>query len=51
MAISFRRTKKSDENSMVDRVTGAFNRRQLDIDLAAGVDSSGLPIATLSDIL
>ena len=47
MAINFRRTKRSDENSMVDRVTGAFNRRQFDIDLAAGIDSSGLPTATL----
>jgi diguanylate cyclase (GGDEF)-like protein len=47
MAISFRRTKKSDENIIVDSVTGAFNRRQLDIDLAAGVDSSGLSTATL----
>jgi len=47
MASNFRRTKRSDENSMVDRVTGAFNRRQLDIDLAAGINSSGLPTATL----
>ena len=47
MAISFRRTKKSDEHLIVDRVTGAFNRRQLDIDLAAGVDSSGMSTATL----
>ncbi len=47
MAISFRRNKKSDDNLIVDRVTGAFNRRQLDLDLAAGVDSSGLSTATL----
>lgn len=47
MAISFRRTKKSDDDLIVDRVTGAFNRRQLDLDLAAGVDSSGLSTATL----
>lgn len=47
MAISFRRTKKSDDDLIVDRVTGAFNRRQLDIDLAAGVDPSGLSTATL----
>ena len=47
MAISFRRNKKSDEHIIVDRVTGAFNRRQLDLDLAAGVDFSGLSTATL----
>lgn len=47
MAISFRRNKKFDEHLTVDRVTGAFNRRQLDIDLAAGGDSSGLSTATL----
>jgi diguanylate cyclase (GGDEF)-like protein len=32
---------------IVDRVTGAFNRRQLDLDLAAGVDPSGMSTATL----
>ncbi len=47
MALSFRRSRKSDDHIIVDRVTGAFNRRQLDLDLAAGVDSSGLSTATL----
>ncbi len=46
MAFSFRRS-KSDDNIIVDRLTGAFNRRQLDLDLAAGVDASGLSTATL----
>ncbi len=32
---------------VVDRVTGAFNRRQLDADIAAGVDTSDQPTATL----
>ncbi len=43
----FRRTKRDDEDIIVDRVTGAFNRRQLDMDIAAGVDRSGLSTATL----
>lgn len=47
MALSFRRSKKADDDLIVDRVTGAFNRRQLDLDVAAGVDSSGLSTATL----
>ena len=32
---------------VVDRVTGAFNRRQLDADIAAGLDTSDQPTATL----
>ena len=47
MAFSFRRKHQPDGNIIVDRVTGAFNRRQLDIDLATGVDSSGMMTATL----
>lgn len=47
MALSFRRSKKSNDEVIVDHVTGTFNRRQLDIDLAAGVDPSGLSTATL----
>ncbi len=47
MAISFRLSKKPDENLIVDRVTGTFNRRQLDLDMAAGVDASGMSTATL----
>jgi len=41
-----RRAKKQDE-VIVDRVTGAFNRRQLDADVAAGLDTSDQPTATL----
>ncbi|NND74038.1 MAG: GGDEF domain-containing protein [Ilumatobacter sp.] len=47
MAINFRRSRKHDEDLIVDRVTGAFNRRQLDLDIANGVDPSGLSTATL----
>lgn len=47
MALSFLRSKKTDDVIIVDRVTGAFNRRQLDIDVAAGVDPSGLSTATM----
>lgn len=47
MAFNFRRTRKDDEQLIVDRVTGAFNRRQLDLDIANGVDPSGLATATL----
>ncbi len=47
MAFSFRRQRRVDDNIIVDRVTGTFNRRQLDIDLAAGVDASGMSTATL----
>ncbi|MFN3254823.1 MAG: GGDEF domain-containing protein [Ilumatobacter sp.] len=46
MSFSFRRGKKSDE-VIVDRVTGAFNRRQLDADIAAGIDTSENSTATL----
>jgi diguanylate cyclase (GGDEF)-like protein len=42
----FRRSNKQDE-MVVDRVTGAFNRRQLDADIAAGMDTSDQPTATL----
>jgi diguanylate cyclase (GGDEF)-like protein len=41
-----RRAKKRDD-VIVDRVTGAFNRRQLDADVAAGLDTSDQPTATL----
>jgi two-component system, cell cycle response regulator len=47
MSLRFRRSKDSKEGLIVDRVTGAFNRRQLDIDLANGVDQSGRSTATL----
>jgi diguanylate cyclase (GGDEF)-like protein len=46
MSFSFRRSKKQ-EDVIVDRVTGAFNRRQLDEDIAAGIDTSGQSTATL----
>lgn len=46
MSFSFRRSKKQ-EDVIVDRVTGAFNRRQLDEDIAAGIDTSGQTTATL----
>jgi diguanylate cyclase (GGDEF)-like protein len=46
MAFSLRRTKKQDD-VIVDRVTGAFNRRQLDTDVATGLDASDQPTATL----
>ena len=46
MAFSFLRSKKQDDHS-VDRVTGVFNRRQLDADVAAGLDTSDQPTATL----
>ena len=46
MSFSLRRAKKN-EDLVVDRVTGAFNRRQLDRDLAAGLDTSELPTASL----
>ena len=42
----FRRPKQRD-NVIVDRVTGAFNRRQLDDDIAAGLDTSVQTTATL----
>ena len=47
MAISFGRATKSDENVGVDRVTGALNRRQLDMDLAVAAHSCGLPTVLL----
>lgn len=46
MAFSFRRGKKRDD-VIVDRVTGAFNRRQLDAVIAGGFDTSDQPTATL----
>jgi diguanylate cyclase (GGDEF)-like protein len=47
MALSLRRSKKPETDLVVDRVTGAFNRRQLDLDIAAGVDALGMSTATL----
>lgn len=47
MVLKLRRSKRDEEAIIVDRVTGTFNRRQLDIDLAAGVDAAGLSTATL----
>lgn len=46
MSFSFRRAKPRDD-VIVDRLTGAFNRRQLDVDIANGVDTSGRSTATL----
>lgn len=46
MSFSFRRSKKQ-EDVIVDRVTGAFNRRQLDVDISAGLDTSDQSTATL----
>ena len=46
MGFSFRRGKKHDE-VIVDRVTGAFNRRQLDAVIASGFDLSDQPTAAL----
>lgn len=46
MAFKLRRSKKRDD-VIVDSVTGAFNRRQLDTDIAAGIDTSDQPTATL----
>lgn len=46
MAFQLRRAKKRPE-VIVDRVTGAFNRRQFDADIAAGLDTTDLPTATL----
>ena len=47
MVWRLRRSKKIDEQLTVDRVTGTFSRRQLDLDLAAGVDVSGRSTASL----
>lgn len=46
MAFHLRRAKHQNDG-IVDRVTGAFNRRQLDADIAAGLDTSDRPTATL----
>jgi diguanylate cyclase (GGDEF)-like protein len=46
MVFSIRRAKKRDD-VIVDRVTGAFNRRQLDAVVASGFDTSDQPTATL----
>ncbi len=46
MVFSLRRSSKRDD-VVVDRVTGAFNRRQLDADIAAGINMSDQPTATL----
>jgi diguanylate cyclase (GGDEF)-like protein len=47
MARGFRHAKKTEDDAIVDRPTGAFNRRRLDRDLAADVDASCMPTATL----
>lgn len=46
MSFRFRRARRQDD-VIVDRVTGAFNRRQLDANVAAGMDTSDQPTATL----
>lgn len=46
MSFRFRRGRKQDD-VIVDRVTGAFNRRQLDAYVAEGLDTSDQPTATL----
>ncbi len=46
MTFRFRRGRKEDD-VIVDRVTGAFNRRQLDAYVAQGMDTSDQPTATL----
>jgi diguanylate cyclase (GGDEF)-like protein len=46
MAFRMRRAKQRDD-LIVDRVTGAFNRRYLDQVIASGFDLSGEPTATL----
>lgn len=45
--MGFLRRAKHDDDMIVDRVTGAFNRRQLDADVAAGLDTSDLSTASL----
>ena len=45
--MAFLRRSKKQDDVIVDRVTGAFNRRQLDADVAAGLDTSDQPTATL----
>ena len=47
MVLKFGRKKDADDDLIVDRVTGTFNRRQLDRDVLSGVDASGLSTATL----
>ncbi|MFK7917133.1 MAG: GGDEF domain-containing protein [Ilumatobacter sp.] len=47
MVFNLRRAKKQQQDVVVDSVTGAFNRRQLDADVAAGIDMSDQPTATL----
>lgn len=46
MAFRFRRAKNVDD-AIVDRVTGALNRRQLDLDVAAGLAAWDQATATL----
>lgn len=46
MTFRFRRAKQHD-HVIVDSVTGAFNRRQLDADVAAGRDTTGQSTATM----
>lgn len=46
MAFSFRRAKQPHD-VIIDRVTGAFNRRQLDADVIEGTDTADQPTATL----
>jgi diguanylate cyclase (GGDEF)-like protein len=46
MGFNLRRARKRDD-VIVDRVTGAFNRRQLDAVIASGFDTSDQPTATL----
>ena len=45
--MAFLRRSKNQDDVIVDRVTGAFNRRQLDVAIAAGLDTSDQPTATL----
>ena len=47
MAISSGRATKCDESVGGERVTGALNRRQPDMDLAAAAHSCGLPMVLL----
>lgn len=46
MSFRFRRARKQDD-VIVDRLTGALNRRQLDAYVAAGLDTTDQPTATL----
>ncbi len=47
MSIGFLRRKRRADDVIVDEVTGTFNRRQLDLTIAAGVDMPGESTATL----